>query len=273
MAKSVTAKPKTTKLISAVKPKAPAAKPSRKTKSVTEETPALSKKAEGKRKSIVSALLDEDEVPRKKVKKALDPISSEDQEVEESMARVAKESKGKKDSEKKVAEPKKKDKKESKRTKVLVDEAEEAEDADTEEEAPKSTQNSNKLPGKSSKSSAKTKHAKKAPTVPESDEDDEALSDADKENDSDEEQQETHIFGFSTDDDSSDDEMNGEPDPIEVGKLPTIAKDDATVKLKLEKAKKKPVCLVGPRVFLFYNVSPDCGSWRYIPWASTARFL
>jgi nucleolar protein 15 len=252
MAKPVTAKPTTTKLISAVKPKAPAAKPSRKTKSTAEETPALSKKAEGKRKSIVSALVDEDEVPRKKVKKALNPISSEDQEVEESMARVAKESKGKKDLEKKVAESKKKDKKEGKRKKVLVDEAEEAEDADTEEEAPKSTQKSSKLSGKSSKpSSAKTKHAKKAPTVPESDEDDEALSDADKENDSHEEQQETRIFGFSTDDDSSDDEMNGEPDPIEINKLPTIAKDDATVKLKLEEAKKKPVCLVSPRVFLF----------------------
>ncbi|KAI0346264.1 RNA-binding domain-containing protein [Trametopsis cervina] len=34
--------------------------------------------------------------------------------------------------------------------------------------------------------------------------------------------------------------MSGEPDPVEVSKLPTIAKDDAVVKRKLEKAKRKP---------------------------------
>ncbi|KIP08213.1 hypothetical protein PHLGIDRAFT_104606 [Phlebiopsis gigantea 11061_1 CR5-6] len=50
------------------------------------------------------------------------------------------------------------------------------------------------------------------------------------------------MFGFSTDDDddSSDDEMNDDPEAIDVAKLPTIAKDDETVKRKLEKAKRKP---------------------------------
>ena len=55
-------------------------------------------------------------------------------------------------------------------------------------------------------------------------------------------EEEVQMFGFSTDDeDSSDDEMNDEPDAVDVEKLPTIAKDDASVKRKLEKAKRKPV--------------------------------
>ena len=41
---------------------------------------------------------------------------------------------------------------------------------------------------------------------------------------------------------SSDEEMDDIPG-IDIGKLPTIAKDDATVKRKLEKAKRKPVRL------------------------------
>ena len=57
-----------------------------------------------------------------------------------------------------------------------------------------------------------------------------------------EEEEEVQFFGFSTDDDdSSDEEMDGEPEGLDVAKLPTIAKDDAIVKRKLEKAKRKPV--------------------------------
>lgn len=41
--------------------------------------------------------------------------------------------------------------------------------------------------------------------------------------------------------DSSDEET--ELSSIDVSKLPTIAKDDRTVKQKLEKAKRKPVCI------------------------------
>jgi nucleolar protein 15 len=51
-----------------------------------------------------------------------------------------------------------------------------------------------------------------------------------------------HLHGFSTDDDSSDEEvaMDDEPSTFDFGKLPTVAKDDATVKQKLEKAKRQP---------------------------------
>lgn len=56
---------------------------------------------------------------------------------------------------------------------------------------------------------------------------------------------EADFFGFSTDDDdddSSDEEgIDTEIPGIELSKLPTIAKDDATVKRKLEKAKRNPV--------------------------------
>ncbi|THH00203.1 hypothetical protein EW026_g2264 [Hermanssonia centrifuga] len=55
------------------------------------------------------------------------------------------------------------------------------------------------------------------------------------------EEEDVQFFGFATDeDDSSDEEMDAEPDALDVSKLPTIAKDDATVKRKLEKAKRKP---------------------------------
>ena len=56
-----------------------------------------------------------------------------------------------------------------------------------------------------------------------------------------------HLHGFSTDDDDSSDEedaMDEEPSAFDVSKLPTIAKDDATVKHKLNKAKRQPVRLL-----------------------------
>jgi hypothetical protein len=55
-----------------------------------------------------------------------------------------------------------------------------------------------------------------------------------------------HLHGFSTDDGDSSDEadaMEDEPSALDVRKLPTIAKDDATVKRKLDKAKRQLVCL------------------------------
>jgi nucleolar protein 15 len=73
--------------------------------------------------------------------------------------------------------------------------------------------------------------------------DDEAIE-ADAELDSDDD--DVHLHGFSTDDDDSSDEeddMDFEPSAFDIGKLPTIAKDDATVKRKLDKAKSQPVCL------------------------------
>ena len=51
-----------------------------------------------------------------------------------------------------------------------------------------------------------------------------------------------HLYGFSTDEDSSDDDPDvDEGGDVDVGSLPTVARDDATVKRKLEKAKRKPV--------------------------------
>ncbi|KAG9315076.1 hypothetical protein JVU11DRAFT_4188 [Chiua virens] len=51
---------------------------------------------------------------------------------------------------------------------------------------------------------------------------------------------EDHLHGFSTDgDDSSDEELVVE-DEINVSKLPTVAKDDATVQKKLEQAQRQP---------------------------------
>ncbi|EJD49125.1 hypothetical protein AURDEDRAFT_101282 [Auricularia subglabra TFB-10046 SS5] len=49
-----------------------------------------------------------------------------------------------------------------------------------------------------------------------------------------------HLHGFSTDEDSSDDEDGVSPDapPVDVAKLPTVAKDDRQVKARLEQAKK-----------------------------------
>ncbi|KAF8807064.1 hypothetical protein BYT27DRAFT_7190785 [Phlegmacium glaucopus] len=68
----------------------------------------------------------------------------------------------------------------------------------------------------------------------------------DEDEDDDEEDDEEdggHLHGFSTDEDDSSDEedpMADEPSAFDVSKLPTIAKDDATVKHKLEKAKRQP---------------------------------
>lgn len=56
-----------------------------------------------------------------------------------------------------------------------------------------------------------------------------------------EEEEEAMLHGLSTDDDdSSDEEVDGPP--LDISKLPTIAKDDATLSKRLEKAKKQSVC-------------------------------
>ncbi|KAI9460364.1 hypothetical protein F5148DRAFT_983295 [Russula earlei] len=55
-----------------------------------------------------------------------------------------------------------------------------------------------------------------------------------------------HLYGFSTDEDSSDDESDGgEGADFDAASLPTVARDDATVKRKLEKAKRKPASETG----------------------------
>jgi nucleolar protein 15 len=52
-----------------------------------------------------------------------------------------------------------------------------------------------------------------------------------------------HLYGFSTDEDSSDDDLDvvDEEATLDMGTLPTVARDDAAVKRKLERAKRKPV--------------------------------
>ncbi|KAG8719412.1 hypothetical protein FRC08_002887 [Ceratobasidium sp. 394] len=59
-----------------------------------------------------------------------------------------------------------------------------------------------------------------------------------------ESEEETHLKGFSSDEDSSDEDEDDDEAPeipgIDISKLPTIVKDDATVKRKLERAKKDP---------------------------------
>ncbi|KAI0067335.1 RNA-binding domain-containing protein [Artomyces pyxidatus] len=74
------------------------------------------------------------------------------------------------------------------------------------------------------------------PEVPESDEDSDAPVQADGSSD----EEDVHLHGFSTDEDSSDDDMDGDVDGFDVELLPTIAKDDATVKRKLARAKREP---------------------------------
>jgi nucleolar protein 15 len=91
-----------------------------------------------------------------------------------------------------------------------------------------------------------------------------------------------HLHGFSTDDDSSDDDVADiDPPAIDVEKLPTIAKDDATVREKLEKAKRQPVrpsCLVlysSSPLFKTYNIhratNPASCTWAVSPTGSTKR--
>ncbi|KIL67503.1 hypothetical protein M378DRAFT_185584 [Amanita muscaria Koide BX008] len=54
------------------------------------------------------------------------------------------------------------------------------------------------------------------------------------------EESEEELRGFTTDSDSSDEEEKFEVEPIDIGKLPTVAKDDAVLQKKLERAKRQP---------------------------------
>lgn len=85
--------------------------------------------------------------------------------------------------------------------------------------------------------------------------------------DEDSDEEDVHLHGFSTDEDSSDDEFNvDDEDGIDVGKLPTIAKDDAAVKRKLEKAKRQPVCS-------YMNLFAFNCSHRIRPWIEVSCTL
>ncbi|EIW57716.1 RNA-binding domain-containing protein [Trametes versicolor FP-101664 SS1] len=91
-------------------------------------------------------------------------------------------------------------------------------------------------PSKKEGKKTKAKAAPKAPSPEPAESADEAEADEAEEEDG-----EKEFYGFSSDDDdSSDEEMADDIPGIDIGKLPTIAKDDETVKRKLEKAKRKP---------------------------------
>ncbi|ELU40747.1 RNA binding protein [Rhizoctonia solani AG-1 IA] len=85
---------------------------------------------------------------------------------------------------------------------------------------------------------------RKAPTValePESESESDEEEESPKQQ-AENENEDTHLQGFSTDEDSSDDGGDEAPElpGIDLTKLPTIAKDDATVKRRLERAKREP---------------------------------
>jgi nucleolar protein 15 len=61
--------------------------------------------------------------------------------------------------------------------------------------------------------------------------------------------EDTYLKGFSSGSDSSDEDEDDDgvdSDAIDVAKLPTVAKDDATIKRKLDIAKQQPVCQFFP---------------------------
>ena len=71
---------------------------------------------------------------------------------------------------------------------------------------------------------------------------------------------EDHIHGFSTDGDSSDDDvMVAKVPAVDVSQLPSVAKDDVTVQKRLQKAKSKPVSTLD---FDYYAAYPrSCRQW------------
>lgn len=79
----------------------------------------------------------------------------------------------------------------------------------------------------------------------------------DEKSDTEAQGEDDYLYGFSTDEDSSDDERSPlAEEGVDVSKLPTVAKDDAAVKRKLEKAKRQPVC---PILHYSYISQHFCG--------------
>lgn len=85
---------------------------------------------------------------------------------------------------------------------------------------------------------------------------------------------EDRLHGFSTDDEDSSDEEVIVEHGIDVGKLPTVAKDDATVQKKLERAQRQQVRTNPPTSPLVYaHHTIETRQRRYLSQSSTARFL
>ena len=84
---------------------------------------------------------------------------------------------------------------------------------------------------------------------------------------------EDHLYGFSTDDDDSSDEEVIAEDAIDVEKLPTIAKDDATVQKKLERTKRQQVRLIRPTTTPAAHRPTETRQGRHRDQSSTTRLL
>lgn len=112
----------------------------------------------------------------------------------------------------------------------------------------KTTSPSKAQPAKAGGKKTEARKAKaKAPSPPPAaaeDEEDEESGSVDSEAalvEEEESEEEVLLQGFSSESDSSDEEDGVDAAPVDVSKLPTVARDDASVKRKLEKAKKQPV--------------------------------
>ena len=201
--------------------------------------------------------------------------------VEEASAQPAKETKKKRASvvepvtavEEKVEDAG--DKKKKRKSVVVVeDKGEESadklkkkrKDASSEVKTAEPVQAALKAPAKEAKKS-KAKAAPPPEPEPEVEAEDAAEEEAEAED----------FFGFeSDDDDSSDEEMADDIPGIDIGKLPTVAKDDETVRRKLEKAKRKPVRSpsIPLRVLKLIALAPvDRGPWCDLSRTDTSRVL
>ena len=139
-------------------------------------------------------------------------------------------------------------------------------DASSEVKTAEPVQAALKAPAKEAKKS-KAKAAPPPEPEPEVEAEDAAEEEAEAED----------FFGFeSDDDDSSDEEMADDIPGIDIGKLPTVAKDDETVRRKLEKAKRKPVRSpsIPLRVLKLIALAPvDRGPWCDLSRTDTSRVL
>jgi nucleolar protein 15 len=90
-----------------------------------------------------------------------------------------------------------------------------------------------------------------------------------------EEQIDLAEYSDSSDEDSSGSDGEVEAPPIDVGKLPTVAKDDVSVARKLAAAKKKQQTSVsrGPLIIESNLPAQGFGHRRYIPGANPSWFL
>lgn len=84
---------------------------------------------------------------------------------------------------------------------------------------------------------------------------------------------EEHLYGFSTDDDDSSDEEVTVEDGINVEKLPTVAKDDATVQKKLERAQRQQVRISANSTPLYAHIITETRQGRHLDQSSTTWLL